>query len=186
MDTKSAYLTQSFEPSSMTKTSRESLRSATGPFGTALHAAAYMHDVEAIEALLAAGADASVVAGKYGTVLQAAAKRDTASYGGWREGPKSVRAMKVLVAAGADANTRGVGKYGTALQMAAKSGNLEAVRYLVEEAGVDVNVRGGRFNSAREAAVRKGRWGVVAYFERKFGRFRWTGSYRETDDSFAN
>jgi hypothetical protein len=146
-----------------------------GPFGTALHAAAYAHDTESIAKLLSAGADVSTVAGKYGTVLQAAAKLTTV-LSGWTAGRASVAAMKALVAAGADAHARG-GKYDTTIQMAAKSGNLDAVRWLVEEIGVDVNTKGGRYGSAREAAVRKGRWGIVTYLERKFGRFRWEGKY---------
>ena len=60
--------------------------------------------------------------------------------------------------------------------MAAKSGNLKAVRWLVEEMGVDVNVKGDRFGSVRAAAVMKGRWGVVSYLERKFGKFKWGGA----------
>jgi hypothetical protein len=56
--------------------------------------------------------------------------------------------------------------------MVAKSGNLNAVRWLVEEMDVDVNVKGGRFGSVRAAAVMKERWGVVSYLERKFGKFK--------------
>lgn len=47
------------------------------------------------------------------------------------------------------------------------------------ENGVDVNIEGGRYGSVREAAVRKGRWGVVTYLERKFGRFTWEGKYED-------
>jgi ankyrin repeat protein len=142
-------------------------------YGTALHAAAYAHNVDGIKLLLAHGVDATITAGKYGSVLQAAAKRVTVSSGGW-SGWRSVPAMKLLVAAGADVHTR-CGKYGSVLQMAAKSGNLKAVRWLIEEMGVDVNVKGGRFGSVRAAAVMKGRWGVVSYLERKFGKFKWGG-----------
>jgi ankyrin repeat protein len=142
-------------------------------YGTALHAAAYAHDVDGIKLLLAHGADATVTAGKYGSVLQAAAKRETVSSGSW-SGRRSVPAMKLLVAAGADVHAR-CGKYGSVLQMAAKSGNLKAVQWLVEEMGVDVNVKGGRFGSVRTAAVVKGRWSVVSYLERKFGKFKWGG-----------
>jgi ankyrin repeat protein len=146
-------------------------------YGTALHAAAYAHNVEGIKLLLAHGADATITAGKYGSVLQAAAKRETVSSGSW-SGRDSVPAMKLLVGAGADVHAR-CGKYGSVLQMAAKSGNLNAVRWLVEEMGVDVNVKGGRFGSVRAAAVVKERWGVVSYLERKFGKFKWGGEVDE-------
>jgi ankyrin repeat protein len=142
-------------------------------YGTALHAAAYAHNVDGIKLLLAHGADATITAGKYGSVLQAAAKRETVSSSS-RSGRRSVPAMKLLVAAGADVHAR-CGKYDSVLQMAAKSGNLKAVRWLVEEMGVDVNVKGGRFGSVRAAAVMKEWWGVVSYLERKFGKFKWGG-----------
>ncbi|KAK3361270.1 ankyrin repeat-containing domain protein [Lasiosphaeria ovina] len=148
-----------------------------GPYGTALHAAAYAHKVAAIEALLAAGADPNVVAGKYGTPLQAAAKLETVR-SGWSAGPGSLHALKTLAAAGADVHALG-GKYGSALQMAAKSGNLGAVRWLVEDMGVDLNVLGGRFGSVREAAVRKGHWGVVVYLERAGGKINWEGTFNQ-------
>ena len=149
---------------------------ATGPYGTALHAAAYGHDVAGITALLAAGADVHAVAGKYGTPLHAAAKRETTK-SGWTAGRDSLRAVRVLVEAGADPHAR-AGKYDTVAQVAAKSGNLEVLQWLVEEMGVDVDLRGGRYGSVREAAVRKGRWGVVTYLERRFGPFRWSGKYQ--------
>ncbi|KAK0717813.1 ankyrin repeat-containing domain protein [Lasiosphaeria miniovina] len=148
-----------------------------GPYGTALHAAAYAHNVPAIEALLAAGADPNVVAGKYGTPLQAAAKLETVR-SGWSAGAGSLSALKALAAAGADVHALG-GKYGSALQMAAKSGNLGALRWLVEDMRVDLNVLGGRFGSVREAAVRKGRWGVVVYLERVGGKINWEGTFNQ-------
>ena len=61
-------------------------------------------------------------------------------------------AMKLLVAGRADVHAR-CGKYCSVLQMVAKSGNLEAVRWLVEM-GVDVNVKGGQFGSVRTPAGR--------------------------------
>lgn len=109
-------------------------------FGTALHAAAYAHEVESIKLLLAAGADVCAMGGKYGTVLQAAAKRDTVN-SGWTAERESVATMKTLVAAGADVHAR-EGKYDSVLQMSAKSGNLEAVRWLVERTGLMLISRG--------------------------------------------
>ncbi|KAH8680795.1 ankyrin repeat-containing domain protein [Xylariales sp. PMI_506] len=153
--------------------------SSSGPFGTALHAAAYAHDLEAVEALLAAGADPNIVAGKYGTALQAAAKLET-TRSGWTAGRDSLRCLKALAAAGADVSVQ-AGKYGSVAQMAAKSGNVVALQWLVEEMklGSDdiVGLRGGRFGSVRQAAVKKGRWGVVTYLERQFGKFSWRGRY---------
>jgi len=149
----------------------ELLLAVGGRYGTALHAAAYAHNVDSIKLLLAHGADPTIVAGKYGSVLQAAAKRDTVSSSSW-SGRESVPAMKALVAGGADVHVR-CGKYGSVVQMAAKSGNLLAMWWLVEEMGVDVQVKGGWFGSVRAAAVIKGRWGVVSYLERKFGTFKW-------------
>jgi hypothetical protein len=142
-------------------------------YGTALHAAAYTHNVDAIKLLLAHGTDTAITAGKYGSVLQAAAKLETVSSGRWSR-RRSVPAMKLLVAAGADVHVR-CGKYGSVLEMVAKSGNLKAVRWLVEEMGVDVNIKGGWFGSVRAAAVMKERWGVVSFLERKFGKFKWGG-----------
>jgi ankyrin repeat protein len=152
-------------------------------FGTALQVAAWAHDLESVLLLLAAGADPSVVSGRYGTALQAAAKLDTTGRGRGTYGGDGVQVMRALVEAGADPAQSGVGKYGSALQMAAKSGNLGAVRWLVEEMGVDVDVRGGRWGSVREAAVKKGRWGVVNYLEKKFGRIEWKGAY---DDAMGD
>jgi len=65
------------------------------------------------------------------------------------------------------------------LQMAAKSGNLKVLRWLVEDLGVDVDIKGGKFGSVRAAAVIKERWGVVSYLERKFGKFKWDGQVDE-------
>ncbi|KAK3389389.1 ankyrin repeat-containing domain protein [Podospora didyma] len=146
-----------------------------GPFGTALHAAAYAHDVPAIKALVAAGADPSLVAGKYGTAVQAAAKLETVS-SGWSAGLESLETLKALVEAGADVHAHG-GKYDSALQMAAKSDNVLVVRWLVEEMGADITILGGRFGSVQEAAVRKGAWGVVNYLELVGGKMKWESRY---------
>jgi hypothetical protein len=48
-----------------------------------------------------------------------------------------------MVAVDADVHAQGR-KYDSVLQMAAKSGNLEAVRWLVEVMRADVNVNRGR------------------------------------------
>lgn len=144
-----------------------------GRFGTALHAAAHAHDMRAVRQLLEAGADPKVVAGKYGSVVQAAAKRDSASSGSWTAGRESMQTMMVLVEAGADVSAKG-GRYGCALQMAAKSGNLEGVRWLVEEMGVGIDgEKEGKWWSVRRAAVLKERWGIVSYLERRFGKWEW-------------
>ena len=149
-----------------------------GPeYGSALHAATYTQNANTIKLLLAHGADATITAGKYGSVLQTAAKSEPISSDGL-PGRDSVPTMKLLVAAGADVHAR-CGKYGSVLQMVAKSGSLRAIRWLLEEMGVDVNVKGGRFGSVRAAAVMKGRWAVLSYLESKYGKFKWGGEANE-------
>lgn len=139
-----------------------------GRFGTALHAAAYAHDCESIELLLRYGADVNIIAGKYGSVIQAVAKRDTVSNGSWTAGRQSVHAMQVLYDHGAPVMVE-AGKYCTALQMAAKSGNLEAVKWLLAH-GADPRVKGGRFGTALKGALKKERWAVISYLEQHCGR----------------
>lgn len=139
-----------------------------GRYGTALHAAAYAHDPDALNLLLERGADVNACAGRYGSAVQAAAKLNTTSSGSWTAGRKSVAALEVLVAAGADVNAAG-GKYGSALQMAAKSGNMEAVRWLLAK-GADVEARGGKFGGVREAALAKKHWSVLSYLWRLYGK----------------
>ena len=74
--------------------------------------------------------------------------------------------MQLLFEHGAVVEGKGEGKYGSALQMAAKSGNLAAVKWLLEH-GADVRVRGGKFGSVLEAAAVKERYAVVSYLEQR-------------------
>ncbi len=144
-------------------------------FGSALHAAAYAHDADTVSLLIShGGADVGAVAGRYGTTLQAAAKRHSHVSKATRRttgssrtaGRQSVRVMRLLHAAGADVNgSAGAGKYGSPLQMAAMSGNLDAVKWLVEN-GADISARGGKFGGAMEAALAKEQWNVVSYLRR--------------------
>jgi len=136
-----------------------------GALGTALHAAAYTHDWENILLLLKHGADPTVIAGKYGGVLQAAAKENATVNGSFQASRASVNAMKLLHKHGAQVNATG-GKYHTALQMAAKSGNLEGVRWLLDN-GADPRVEGGKFGTILQAAARKKqpRYGIISYLE---------------------
>jgi ankyrin repeat protein len=137
-----------------------------GRYGTALHAAAYTHDLGSISLLISYGADIQTQAGKYGDVLQAASKENAVCNGGFISERDSVQALKLLHAHGASTTAQG-GKYESALQMAAKSGNLEAVKWLLAN-GADPWVQGGKYGSAMKAAVKKERWGVISYLEQHF------------------
>ncbi|KAK6523143.1 hypothetical protein TWF694_006038 [Orbilia ellipsospora] len=141
--------------------------SPTSRFGTALHVAAYAHDCEAIAILLNHGAKIDFVSSKYGGVIQAAAKRDTISSGGWIEGEQSVRAMQLLQSRGAAVNVSG-GRYGNALQLAAKCDNLEGVKWLLSH-GADPHSK-GRWGTARDAALAKKKWRIVSYLEQHYGK----------------
>ena len=103
----------------------------------ALLEAARCGDVDAINAALAAGADAAAWVPGKGTALQQAAK----------EG--HVHAIFALVLAGADPNPRGLGYGLGCLTLAAMSGHLKAVQALLAAGAVpDAD--------AMEAAVARG------------------------------
>ena len=144
-----------------------------GHYGTALIAAANAHDCELVEALLAAGADVTLVpaSGEFGTALHAAAGHPSRSRYCQTLERDSIRTMQVLVDAGADVNARG-GRYGTALQAAAADANLEAVQWLVAR-GADVRARGGEHGNVYKAAVHRKAWGVVSWLEQHYGRDGW-------------
>ncbi|KAK6353535.1 hypothetical protein TWF696_005498 [Orbilia brochopaga] len=136
-----------------------------GRFGTALHVAAYAHDVRGIAILLSHGAKIDGVSQKYGGVIQAAAKRDSVSTGEWLAGEASVRAMALLHSRGAAVAAEG-GRYGNAMQLAAKSDNIEGVQWLIAR-GVSPMAK-GRWGTALDAAVRKKKWRIVSYLERVY------------------
>ena len=141
-------------------------RETGGTFGTPLHAAAYAKDMGNMRLLLeGAGADAAVVAGKYGSAMQAAAKENAVVNGGFASGCASVRAMQLLKEHGAQVTAVG-GKYHTALHMAVKSGNFEGFRWLLEN-GADPHIEGGKFGTILKAATResKVRYDIISYLE---------------------
>jgi ankyrin repeat protein len=118
-----------------------------GYLGTALHAAAYWHDLgrKIVELLIDTGADVNKLAGKYGTALQAAAAQ------GYSDEPSALEAVRILIRAGANVNLVG-GEYGTALQAAAYWNRPTIVEELID-AGADVNLVGGKYGTALRAAV---------------------------------
>jgi len=141
--------------------------------GTALHAAALSQNLESIKILLASGASVHASAGKYGSVVQCAAKIGNLGLVDNHQliYAQSVRAMELLVAAGADEHAGG-GRYGSALQVAAKLGNLDGMMWLIKR-GANVYVEGGKWGNIHNAAVMNRRWGVVSWLERIYGREVW-------------
>ncbi|KAF3931033.1 Ankyrin-3 [Dactylellina cionopaga] len=138
-----------------------------GRFGTAIHVAAYSHDCQRIAILLKHGARLDLMSPKYGGVIQAAAKRDTISNGGWVAGEASVRAMQLLFNRGASVNLGG-GRYGNAVQLAAKCDNLEGLKWLLSHGG-NPHAK-GRWGTPLEAALVKKKWRMVSYLEQHYGK----------------
>jgi ankyrin repeat protein len=114
--------------------------------------------------LLDRGADVNLIAGKYGSCIQAAAKRDTVSRGSFIAERESVEAMELLLEHGASVTAVG-GKCGSALQHAAKSGNLEGVKWLIAH-GADPRAEGGQFGTALKAALAKKQYAVISFLEK--------------------
>ncbi|KAF5343103.1 hypothetical protein D9758_016010 [Tetrapyrgos nigripes] len=56
-------------------------------------------------------------------------------------------------------------EYGFALQAAAYMGKLDIVKYFVEEKGVDVNAKGGKYGSALRAAQEGNKPEVMKYLQ---------------------
>ena len=140
--------------------------------GTALQAAAFAGQFEAVTLLVKEGANVNLESGYYGTALQAAAaggqhlilkmlldhEANTNIICGFFGNPLQAAASKgsiimsqALLDAGAKVNTAG-GIFGQVLQAAAWSGNDVLVRMLLD-AGADVNARGGHFGNALQAAA---------------------------------
>jgi ankyrin repeat protein len=129
-------------------------------YGTALHAAAYAHDLERLKLLLERGADATIIAGKYGSCIQAAAKKHSQCSTFLTE-RQSVEAMELLLEHGASVTAMG-GSCGSALHHAAKQGNLEAVKWLIAH-GADPITEGGQFRSALQVALAEKQYAVISF-----------------------
>ncbi|KAI5842141.1 hypothetical protein DFP73DRAFT_498411 [Morchella snyderi] len=138
---------------------------ARGEIGTALQAASYGGRENAVKVLLACGAGVDIQCGEYNTALQAASR------GGHRN------VVKALLASGASIDIQG-GQYNTALQAACcteegcsltmKLGlwecdtvsHLEVLNMLLEMSP-DVNLCGGRYGTALQAASYRGHNKIV-------------------------
>ncbi|KAG8849703.1 hypothetical protein FRB91_009667 [Serendipita sp. 411] len=138
-------------------------------FHRPLHAGASSGSVEIVELLLAAGADVNASGGEFGTALHVAA----------RHGSSEI--IQLLIDNGHDVNPW-VQMYGTALTLAARHGHDGAIMTLLKnganpnvyggayltrmgkmslvqlliDCGADVNARGGRYETALQAAAAKG------------------------------
>jgi ankyrin repeat protein len=86
-----------------------------GKYGTALHAAAYAHNVDRLKILLERGADVSIIAGKYSSCIQAAAKKLSRGSDGFLAERQSVEAMELLLEHGASVTVVGGPTVATAL-----------------------------------------------------------------------
>ncbi|KAJ7269695.1 hypothetical protein C8J57DRAFT_1227412 [Mycena rebaudengoi] len=105
-------------------------------------------DVETIQLLLAAGADANAHNERHGTVLRAASCNG------------HVEAVRLLLENGAELDAHDE-EHGTALHGAAEYGRVEAVRLLLEQ-GADTNARAEQTSTALQAAAR--RRGILKLF----------------------
>ena len=140
--------------------------------GTALQAASFAGQDEAVDFLLHEGADVDIQSGYYGTAIQAAAagghyslmdrllklgaRADSSSgfYGNALQAAASKgseKLVQMLLGAGANVNAIG-GVFGSALQAAAWNGNPSVIQILLD-AGADPDIRGGRYGSALQAAA---------------------------------
>ncbi|KAI0903784.1 ankyrin repeat-containing domain protein [Ustulina deusta] len=142
-----------------------------GAFGTALHAAAFRGEFEGVKLLLSHGADARIIAGKHGSVLHSAVYRCPSPF----SSKHHRQILDLLLEAGADVNFQ----YGPAVQAAVVGGNLEALKWLVEN-GADVRARGGKWGNVYRAACRNISneggvvpWDIVSWLEFHYGRDGW-------------
>ncbi|EHK40269.1 hypothetical protein TRIATDRAFT_322726 [Trichoderma atroviride IMI 206040] len=147
-----------------------------GQYGTALRAVIELWNLgresilvhcwhEKARFLLESGANADVMAGKFGFALQAACAatytldHGKAEYNGDIE--YACSKTKLLLEQRPDINvdTQG-GIYNTALQAAAYSGQTASIRLLLDKKA-DCNIRGGKYGSALNAAIISGYWDIV-------------------------
>jgi cytochrome c len=117
-----------------------------------LHKAARTGDMEAVDELLAAGANVDATDGEGETALHKAAKAD------------HVDVVDKLLAAGADPLVSGMGPFGatgTPLHVAAKFGRVESLQALLD-AGIDPNLADPGVGTPLHLALRAGRQQAVA------------------------
>ncbi|OBT45685.1 hypothetical protein VE00_03929 [Pseudogymnoascus sp. WSF 3629] len=112
-----------------------------------LQSAAASGNLEAVQLLLAEGADVNALSGNYGYALVAAAHNghDATALG--------------LLKNGAEVNAQG-GRYGCALAAAAERGHEEMV-YILLQAGAEVNAEGGKYAGALVVAAGMGHANIV-------------------------
>jgi ankyrin repeat protein len=114
-----------------------------------------------IRFLVNRGADPNLVAGEYGTALQAAsAVKPRFPKSIKNEYPGAVGSEFLLeLCPSVDINAQG-GLFGSALQAAAYSGQTPTVSLLLNK-GAHANTRSGKYGSALNAAVIAGNWDIV-------------------------
>lgn len=135
---------------------------------TALEWAAHWNDAEAVDLLIAAGADAKA-ANRYG----ATPLSEAANLG-------NVRIIEALLKAGANPNTRDTSDGETVLMVTARSGNAEAVRALLDH-GADVNATESyRKQTALMWAAAERHTDVVRLLLAHGADWKLMSSYRET------
>ncbi|PNP46241.1 hypothetical protein TGAMA5MH_02276 [Trichoderma gamsii] len=146
-------------------------------YGPALHAVIELWDLGAERScnewrqkacfLLESGADADIMAGKFGFALQAACaakyepdpRHYTDNYN-YDIDHVSVK-TKLLLELLPDINVNAQGGiFNTALQAAAYSGQTASIRLLLDKQA-DCNIRGGKYGSALNAAIISGWWDIV-------------------------
>ncbi|KAK1254875.1 hypothetical protein MKX08_008870 [Trichoderma sp. CBMAI-0020] len=146
-------------------------------YGTALHAVMELWNLgresilvrcwhEKARFLLESGANADIMAGKFGFALQAACAATYILDHGNAEGYNGdieyvCSKTKLLLEQRPDINVdvQG-GMYNTALQAAAYSGQTASIRLLLDKKA-DCNIRGGKYGSALNAAIISGYWDIV-------------------------
>jgi ankyrin repeat protein len=155
------------------------------PHGTALHAVVgstwgwvlldnYIHNTngklyvddfsswtDRIQLLISRGADPNLVAGEYGTALQAACAVELGLSRNSKYADHNAVASEFLLklCPNVDINVQG-GLFGSALQAAAYSGQTSTIGLLLNK-GANVNTRGGKYGSALNAAIMGRNWDIV-------------------------
>lgn len=116
--------------------------------------------------LLESGANADVMAGKFGFALQAASAAEYDPYTSNHDEYNgdidfACTKTKLLLEQRPDINVNAQGGiFGTALQAAAYSDQTASIRLLLEKKA-DCNIRGGKYGSPLNAAIVSGWWDIV-------------------------